>query len=105
MRELVISVTHAARNFADCINRAHYQGTSFLLEKNGVPVARIVPVKPYADEDVEQLATALRTAHNGASSQQMPPHTAQQPAQTTPREEPQEPAPATILDRRQALNW
>jgi antitoxin (DNA-binding transcriptional repressor) of toxin-antitoxin stability system len=38
-----ISVTEAARNFADCINRAHYQGTTFVLHKNGVPVARIVP--------------------------------------------------------------
>lgn len=38
-----ISVTEAARNFADCVNRAHYQGTTFVLHKNGVPVARIVP--------------------------------------------------------------
>jgi antitoxin (DNA-binding transcriptional repressor) of toxin-antitoxin stability system len=43
MREKVISVTEAARNFADCINRAHYQGMTFILQKNGVPVARIVP--------------------------------------------------------------
>jgi antitoxin (DNA-binding transcriptional repressor) of toxin-antitoxin stability system len=43
MREQAISVTEAARNFADCINRAHYQGTTFVLHKNGVPVARIVP--------------------------------------------------------------
>jgi antitoxin (DNA-binding transcriptional repressor) of toxin-antitoxin stability system len=43
MSEKVITVTEAARNFADCINRAHYQGTTFVLEKNGVPVARIVP--------------------------------------------------------------
>jgi prevent-host-death family protein len=43
MREQAISVTEAARNFADCINRARYQGTTFVLHKNGVPVARIVP--------------------------------------------------------------
>ena len=43
MSEKVISVTEAARNFADCVNRAHYQGMSFILHKNGVPVARIVP--------------------------------------------------------------
>jgi prevent-host-death family protein len=105
MREQVISVTHAARNFADCINRAHYQGTSFLLEKNGVPVARIIPAKPYADEDVEQLATALRAAHNGVTSQQMTPPVAQQSAQPAPREEPQEPAQVITTDRRQAINW
>ena len=26
-------MTEAARNFADCVNRAHYQGTTFLLVK------------------------------------------------------------------------
>lgn len=46
MRERSISVTEAARNFADCVNRARYQGTVFVLHKNGVPVARIVPEKP-----------------------------------------------------------
>ncbi|MGA3196986.1 MAG: hypothetical protein ABSD39_18480 [Terriglobales bacterium] len=39
----VISVTEAARNFADCVNRAHYQNVTFVLLKNGLPVARIVP--------------------------------------------------------------
>lgn len=43
MRETTISVTEAARNFADCISRAHYQGQSFVLLKNGVPFARIIP--------------------------------------------------------------
>jgi len=43
MREESISVTEAARNFSDCINRVRYQGTTFILHKNGVPVARIVP--------------------------------------------------------------
>lgn len=43
MSETILSVTEAARNFADCVNRAHYQHQSFLLLKNGVPVARIVP--------------------------------------------------------------
>lgn len=38
-----ISVTDAARNFADCINRAHYQNVTFVLLKSGSPVARIVP--------------------------------------------------------------
>jgi len=39
----VISVTEAARNFADCVNRAHYQNVTFVLLRNGSPVARIVP--------------------------------------------------------------
>src|SRR5438045_8741268 len=43
MKTTVISVTEAARNFADCVNRAHYQNVNFVLLKNGVPVARLVP--------------------------------------------------------------
>lgn len=43
MNETTISVTEAARNFADCVNRSHYQNTTFLLLKNGVPFARLSP--------------------------------------------------------------
>ena len=39
----LISVTEAARNFADCVNRAHYQNVTFVLLRSGSPVARIVP--------------------------------------------------------------
>lgn len=61
MKEKAISVTEAARNFADCVNRAHYQGMSFVLHKNGVAVARILPEerKPSSGQ---QLAVALREA-------------------------------------------
>jgi len=38
-----ISVTQAARNFADCVNRAHYQNITFVLLKNGAPFARLTP--------------------------------------------------------------
>ena len=44
MKNVSISVTEAARNFSDCINRVRYQGTTFILHKNGVQVARIEPV-------------------------------------------------------------
>jgi len=43
MKETTITVTEAARNFADCVNRAHYQNVTFVLLKNGRPVARLVP--------------------------------------------------------------
>ena len=43
MKKTTISVTEAARNFADCVSRAHYQNVTFVLIKNGVPVARLVP--------------------------------------------------------------
>jgi prevent-host-death family protein len=61
MEIVPISVTEASRNFADCVNRARYQGTIFVLEKNGVPVARIVPAarRPQRGQEV---AAALRKA-------------------------------------------
>ena len=40
---MTITVTDASRNFADCVNRAHYQNVTFVLLKNGSPVARLVP--------------------------------------------------------------
>lgn len=55
MKETPISVTLAARNFADCINLVRYKGITFLLEKNGVPVARLMPVQSEISSDLEQL--------------------------------------------------
>jgi prevent-host-death family protein len=43
MKKTAITVTEAARNFAHCINQVHYQNRSFVLVKNGKPLARIVP--------------------------------------------------------------
>jgi antitoxin (DNA-binding transcriptional repressor) of toxin-antitoxin stability system len=65
MRSVSISVTEASRNFADCVNRARYQGTTFLLHKNGVAVARIVPeskarAEAEAEPDPGRPTAALR---------------------------------------------
>lgn len=43
MKSKTITVTEAARNFADCVNRAHYQNVTFVLLKNGVPFACLGP--------------------------------------------------------------
>jgi prevent-host-death family protein len=43
MKKTSITVTEASRNFADCVNRVHYQNVTFVLLKNGEPVARLVP--------------------------------------------------------------
>jgi len=43
MKKMKISVTEAARNFADCVNRVRYQKASFTLVKKGIPVAELVP--------------------------------------------------------------
>jgi antitoxin (DNA-binding transcriptional repressor) of toxin-antitoxin stability system len=36
-----ISVTEAARNFSDVINRVYYQGESYLLTRGGTVVAQL----------------------------------------------------------------
>ncbi len=51
MRSVSISVTEASRNFADCINRSRYQGTTFILHKNGVAVARLIPEQKAMKEE------------------------------------------------------
>lgn len=43
MSERTLSVTEAARNFADLVNRTHYRGETTLLVRAGNPVARLVP--------------------------------------------------------------
>ena len=68
MSERIITVTEAARNFADCINRARYQGTTFELQKNGLPVARIVPEerKPIKGREIAAaLSVTLKDVHLG----------------------------------------
>jgi prevent-host-death family protein len=46
--EREMTVTEAARNFADVVARAFYLGESARLTKNGRTVARIVPVEDAA---------------------------------------------------------
>jgi antitoxin (DNA-binding transcriptional repressor) of toxin-antitoxin stability system len=59
-----ISVTEASRNFSDCVNRARYQGTSFILHKGSTPVARIVP-EAQKPKTGSELAAALHKAVEG----------------------------------------
>ena len=59
MRETAISVTEAARNFADCVNRARYQDMTFVLLKNGLPVARLSPADNAKKGTGRELAAAL----------------------------------------------
>jgi antitoxin (DNA-binding transcriptional repressor) of toxin-antitoxin stability system len=68
METRAISVTEASRNFADCVNRARYQGTSFLLLKGGRAVARLEPArqKPTRGGDLaDALDKALAEFHVG----------------------------------------
>ena len=45
-KQRILSVTEAARNFSDLVNRAFYRGESAILIRNGIPVARLVPPEP-----------------------------------------------------------
>jgi antitoxin (DNA-binding transcriptional repressor) of toxin-antitoxin stability system len=51
-----VSVTEAARHFADLVNRAFYRQETTVLIKNGVPVAHIAPVTPTGAPASEALA-------------------------------------------------
>ena len=62
MQTRSISVTEAARNFSDCVNRARYQGVTFILHRNGVPVARIVPERKKSAEPAYEAYTAMGRA-------------------------------------------
>jgi antitoxin (DNA-binding transcriptional repressor) of toxin-antitoxin stability system len=70
MRKTTISVTDAARNFADCVNRAHYQNVTFVLLKNGSPVARLVPdnEKICAGRDLAGALAKIELAEDEATA-------------------------------------
>jgi antitoxin (DNA-binding transcriptional repressor) of toxin-antitoxin stability system len=61
MTRISITVTEAARNFSECINRARYQNLTFVLLKNGAPVAQLVP-NPEKVCTGSDLAAILGTA-------------------------------------------
>ena len=44
MKDRKMTVTEAARNFADLVSRSFYKGESTILMKSGEPVAKIVPI-------------------------------------------------------------
>jgi antitoxin (DNA-binding transcriptional repressor) of toxin-antitoxin stability system len=53
----VITATALARQLGDVLGRIRYRGDSFVVERNGVAIARIVPV---AKEPRRKLVEALR---------------------------------------------
>ncbi len=44
MKDRKMTVTEAARHFADLVNRTYYKGESTVLIRSGEPVAKIVPL-------------------------------------------------------------
>ena len=78
MKKTAISVTEAARNFADCVNRAHYQNVTFVLIKNGVAAAHLGPgeEKVCTGRDLAKALTEADLSEGEARSWHKGPRTA-----------------------------
>jgi antitoxin (DNA-binding transcriptional repressor) of toxin-antitoxin stability system len=59
LMESHISATRAARTFSDLLSRVRYRGETFVIERGGEPVGRLVPATP-ALCTLAQLARLLR---------------------------------------------
>ncbi len=55
-----VSATELVRALGDVLNRIRYRGDSFVIEKNGDPVARMAPV---AEAPAGRLGEALAAWH------------------------------------------
>ena len=56
-----ISATQAARTFSDLLNRIHYRGEAFVIERGGEPVCEMSPIQPprFTGADVVSLLRSL----------------------------------------------
>lgn len=68
MKKTRITVTEAARNFADCVNRVYYQNVTFVLVKNGQPVAHLSPAgeKVCTGKDLAEALAKVRLSEKEA---------------------------------------
>src|SRR6266849_5110063 len=60
--ERVISATALARRLGDVLGRIRYRGESFVIERNGVAVARLIPA---GTDRHAPVAEALRRGRKG----------------------------------------
>ena len=67
MNAVSLSVTDAARNFSEYINRVAYKGDRFLLLKSGREVAELKPVPK--GRRLAELAELLKTSSGLSSSE------------------------------------
>jgi prevent-host-death family protein len=63
-----ISATELARRLGDVLGRVRYRGDSFLVERNGAPVARLVPAYEGSISTVREALAAWRAAGTADSS-------------------------------------
>ena len=57
-----LSATELAKNLGDVLGRIRYMGDTFLIERNGSPVARIVPVTEHPPTSLREAVAAWRGA-------------------------------------------
>ena len=55
-----MSATVAVRIFSDLLNRIHYRGEEFVVERAGEPVCRMTPAAPARRLTLKELASLLR---------------------------------------------
>ncbi len=84
-----MTVTEAARHFADLVNRTYYRGESTVLIRSGEPVAMMVPVggmsvtgrdwiarwnaAPHLDvEDADDFASSIESARENLAPPESP---------------------------------
>lgn len=61
MMEHRISATELARKLGDVLGRVRYRGDSFVVERNGDPVARLVPLPGFTAGSVHDALAAWRS--------------------------------------------
>ena len=57
--ERTISATELAKHLSDVLNRVHYRGEQFVIERNGQPVASLGPLTSPAGITMRELAERL----------------------------------------------
>lgn len=59
--KLPISATEAVRSFSELMNRVHYRGESFVVERGGKPICEIIPAAPprFRGSDLANLLRSL----------------------------------------------
>ena len=60
--DIRISATELARNVGDVLGRIRYRGESFLVERNGEAVARVVPLVERPTATLREVAQAWAAA-------------------------------------------
>ena len=60
--EYRISATELARKLGEVLAKVRYRGDSFLVERNGDPVARVIPLPEASPASVREALAAWRSS-------------------------------------------